>query len=398
MLGEVLAILPPSAGLLAAGALVVVVLFVLFCAFGEYTRKAHVSGYLAPDKGFIKVFTRDFGTVAERRVEENQVVKKGDVLFVLSLDRNGLDGLSSGRVAVEETRRREQAARREREQAAALRDLQLEQAHAHVEELSEELKKVDRQIELQKLRVASLGKATERFASLKSDHFISENQYQQQLGQQLEQEVALASLDRTRMGLVHDIGGARRQIPELELKSQSNVSSLERQVSSIDQDLADIETRRQIAITAPADGYATAIQVEPGQATNPNYPLLSIVPIESTLEARLLAPATAIGFIQPGKQVNLRYAAYPFQRFGHYRGTVRQVSKTVVTPSEVPIPIRVEDAYYVIRVALDQQSIQAYGENLPLRSGMALDADVLLDRRPIYEWVFEPLFSIRGRL
>ena len=35
---------------------------------------------------------------------------------------------------------------------------------------------------------------------------------------------------------------------------------------------------------------------------------------------------------------------------------------------------------------------------MPLRSGMLVDASVMLERRKLYEWVLEPLFSISGRL
>lgn len=39
-----------------------------------------------------------------------------------------------------------------------------------------------------------------------------------------------------------------------------------------------------------------------------------------------------------------------------------------------------------------------YGERKPLQSGMVLEADILHDRRQLYEWVLEPLYSVAGRL
>ena len=53
---------------------------------------------------------------------------------------------------------------------------------------------------------------------------------------------------------------------------------------------------------------------------------------------------------------------------------------------------------YRITVALDRQTVQAYGVAQPLVAGMQLEADVLLDRRRLIEWIFEPLLSITGRL
>jgi membrane fusion protein len=397
-LGEVLAILPPSLRSIVVAAALFGAVFVAFCVFGQYARKVHVTGFLAPDKGFVKVFTRDAGTIVNKYVEEGQSVRKGDVLFVVSLDRSSEAGGGAGRVAVEEIQRRKEALKRERTKLGEIGRIQVEQLQTRILELSAELKKIGSEIDLQSQRIETLRKTSARYSNLAAEHFISDNQFQQQLGVQLEQEVALAAMERNKLTIARDLDATRRQIPELELRSRIDISSLERQASSLDQDVADFETRRELQVSAPVDGIATAIQAEAGQFASPNFPLLSIIPAGSVLEARLLAPAAAVGFIRPGKEVNLRYAAYPFQRFGHRRGTVQQVTRTVVNPSESPTPVKSNEPYYVVLVGLDQQFVQAYGDKLPLRAGMTLEADVLLDRRPIYHWILEPLFSIEGRV
>jgi membrane fusion protein len=53
---------------------------------------------------------------------------------------------------------------------------------------------------------------------------------------------------------------------------------------------------------------------------------------------------------------------------------------------------------YRITVELDQQAVQAYGQAQALAPGMQLDADVMLDRRRLIEWIFEPVLSIAGRV
>ncbi len=398
LFGEALVIWPVSLKLITLGAVLAGVAFIAFAIWGEYTRKVHVTGFLAPTKGFVKVHVREVATIAERRVEEGQSVKKGDILFVLSLDRGGMSGVGAGQVAVTETRRRREALLQEKSKLAAIGRSQADQLHKRIAALSDEHSKIDRDIELQRQRVETFRKTAERYKQLLSENFISANQLQQQIGLQLEQEVLLGNLERSKLGLAREIVAAKQQLPEIALRSQNDLSALERQLSSLEQDLAEVDARRELIVVAPSDGIATAIQAEPGQIASPNIPLLSILPAGSALQARLLAPATAVGFIQLGKEVNLRYAAYPYQRFGHQRGTVRQVSKAIVTPNELPGPIQTQEPFYLVTVALDAQDIQAYGEKLPLQSGMTLEADVLLDKRPIYQWVLEPLFSIKGRV
>jgi membrane fusion protein len=57
-----------------------------------------------------------------------------------------------------------------------------------------------------------------------------------------------------------------------------------------------------------------------------------------------------------------------------------------------------QEPVYRVTVALETQTVTAYGTELPLQAGMVLDADIALDQRRIFEWVFDPLYSITGRL
>jgi membrane fusion protein len=101
-------------------------------------------------------------------------------------------------------------------------------------------------------------------------------------------------------------------------------------------------------------------------------------------------------------QVLVRYQAYPYQKFGQYPAQVREVASTSLRSEDLAVPGSVSgtngELLYRIRLRLQRQSVQAYGETLPLKSGMLVDASVLLEQRRLYEWVLEPLFSISGRL
>ena len=43
------------------------------------------------------------------------------------------------------------------------------------------------------------------------------------------------------------------------------------------------------------------------------------------------------------------------------------------------------------------QTITAYGEAIPLQSGMQLEADIQIETRSLIEWVFDPLYTLIGR-
>ncbi len=139
------------------------------------------------------------------------------------------------------------------------------------------------------------------------------------------------------------------------------------------------------------------MQARIGLAADPAVPLLAIVPTGSVLQAELLVPARAIGFVKPGQTVRLAYEAFPFQRFGLHGGRVVTVSRNLLRPAELIAPIAIAEPSYRVIVALDRQSVPAFGQDFPLGPDMTLKADIVLDRRSLLEWVFEPLISLRGR-
>ena len=124
------------------------------------------------------------------------------------------------------------------------------------------------------------------------------------------------------------------------------------------------------------------------------------------LQAHLFAPSRTAGFVRPGQTVYLRYAAYPYQKFGLHSGRITAVSSTPFAPSELPpnlsqqliAQVGSHEALYRINVQLDQQSVKAYGDNLPLKAGLTLEADVLQERRKVWEWVLEPVLAARQHM
>ncbi|MFO1298408.1 MAG: HlyD family secretion protein [Rubrivivax sp.] len=138
-------------------------------------------------------------------------------------------------------------------------------------------------------------------------------------------------------------------------------------------------------------------------------PLLVIVPAEHRLQAHLYGPSRAVGFARQGQRVVLRYEAFPYQRFGHHEGTVASISRTAVSPSDLPPSLSslaspgtaggsgAGEPLYRVVVDLGSQAVAAYGERLALQPGMTLEAEVSLERRRLYEWVLEPVRAMTGR-
>ena len=253
-------------------------------------------------------------------------------------------------------------------------------------------------------RVSLAEETSARYQSLLEKDYISREQRQQKHEELLDQQARLRAAERERIALRRELDTREESLATLRLKHQNQLAQIERFISSTSQELSESEGRRMLAITAPIDGTATAVVAEVGQAVDGRRPLLSIVPAGSQLEAQLYAPSRAVGFVHPGAQVLMRYQAYPYQKFGHARGTVVSVARTALPASEISslLPPGMEtqgsEPLYLITVALERQTIDAYGVAQPLQAGMLLEADVLQETRRLYEWVLEPLLSLTGKL
>lgn len=396
--GEVVLYRPLSFLWLSMMCLLVTAALGFFVAWGEYTSKEKVSGFLAPDRGAIKIYSPLAGSVIERRVREGQSVRAGETLLVVSAERQSPDMGATLQEGAEQLRRRQTMLAEERDKQRQL-VLATDQAlQLRIAQLGREYRQLTSEIATQTERVAMADRDFARFNSLVEAKFVSPAQADQKAADRLDQVARLQSLQRTRLALERDIAGAHDEQLAQRLKNTAQLASLDRTGAGVAQDAADFEGRRSVAITAPVDGVVTAIFADVGQISSSVTPLLTLLPAGAALEAQLLVPTRAVGFLVEGEEVNLRYTAFPFERFGHHAGRVKFIAKSTVNPQEIPISIDAKEPMYRVTVTLGKQSVPAYGEERPLAAGMLVDADILIDRRKLYEWALDPLYSVTGRL
>lgn len=195
---------------------------------------------------------------------------------------------------------------------------------------------------------------------------------------------------------------AQQQLAQLPLNTATQRNDTERQLATITQSIAQNEQQRAVVLRAPRAGVVSTVLLKEGQMVGAGQPLLSLLPAGSVLQAQLLVPSRAIGFVAPGSRVVLRYQAFPYQKFGQQYGHVTDISRSALSPADIVALVGQQpqqpDPLYRVQVALDSQKILAYGKEEPMKPGMALEADILMDRRRLIEWVFEPLYGMAHHL
>ncbi|MGZ8171643.1 MULTISPECIES: HlyD family secretion protein [Methylobacter] len=405
-LGDIVLIRPISFAYLTTVAGLLALIVAAFLVLGTYTKRSTVSGQLIPDTKLVKVFVPQPGIVLENHVVEGQRVTQGDVLYVLSSERQ-----SSTQGNTQETISSQVEARRQslRDELEKTRSMQKEDREALVKKiagLQAELSKLDSQIESQKSRVQLSTETRSRYEGLLAQDYISKEQLQQKQEELLDQRYRLQGQERDRISVNRELTAQHYELANLSVKQQKQLAQIEREITSTAQELTESEAKRRLIIAAPETGIATAVSAEVGQAVDTSKPLVSVVPDGAILQAHLYAPSKAVGFVKAGDAVLLRYQAYPYQKFGHAQGKVISVSKTAIPSNELVVIGNLSnnaaggnnEPLYRVTVSITAQAINAYGKPQPLQAGMSLEADVLQDTRHLYEWVLEPLYSLTGKL
>lgn len=401
--GDIIAAPPVTIWWLTSVGLAIAFALIIFAFFASYTARSTVSGELTPAEGLIKVYPPETAVVLEKRVSEGQQVKKGDVLYLLSSERTSSAVGGIQEAAIQQIEIRKRSLQSQELVLKKLSEIDRDALAGEIRALELEATGLSQRIDEQISQVDSSTRTESRYQELSSKGYVSVDQYVDRQSAAREQRGRLSSLQRDLLAVRRQLETKRSEKATVPLKYESEIAELRRGIALADQEIAQSEIKRSLSIVAPQAGRVSTLLAEVGQVSDPSKPIASVVPQNSVLTAHLYAPSRAIGFLKSGNRVNLRYEAYPYQKFGYQKGTVVNITAVGLSLNEIRgLTMNSQqlagETFYKVVVALDSQSIIAYGSEQKLQAGMTVEADILRETRRIYEWALEPLFSISGKL
>lgn len=399
-LGTVALYCPPYRWLVISVVIVITAATALFFILGSYTKYESSTGELLPKNGMLIVPPPVSATVIDIPVKEGQHVEKGDVVMVMSSEVSTQLG-QTRQVIAENLVAQRQRLQQDLLNLSKLHQVEMEGLRATVDSLRRQQAQLKLQLSHRNRQVALARLQRDKLKAMQSQGYASNRQLEEQESLLLDNQARYQEYQRQLLDITQKIVQAQQQLNEKPLDNEKKRNDIERQLADNRQSMAENEARRAIELRAPKSGYVGMIMVKTGQMVNAGQSAIAILPSDSELVARIMVNTHSIGFIQAGQRVVLRYKAFPYQKFGQQYGKVIEVSRTALSPQEVTTLTgknNVQEQQYRVLVALDKQTIKAYSQEEPLKPGMALDADFIVDRRHLYEWVLEPLFALGHKI
>jgi len=393
--GEVVSLQPISSTILSWALASLIAFILCFLSIAQYARKETVTGYLTPTFGTAKIFVPQQGFIKELQVKEGQEVAEGDPLLTVvtsQITANG-DDVNATVLAVLAQQRdvvERQIAAEERRTAS-----EHDRLASTIKGIEGEIAQLEDQRKIQNERL----KLSESFVStgekLTASGALPTIELRRREQAALEQKQNLVSLDQQITARRTQLTDTRHTLEQLPIVAAERIRVVRNDLSSIEQRVAEVNGRRAYVIKAPTSGRVSTLQATVGQIADPRHMQLEIIPLDSTLQAELFFPTRAFGFVRPGQQVRILYDAFPYQKFGTYRGSVTRISHSILTGNETTGPLTLKEPAYRVSVALERPDIDAYGLKMPLQPDMLLKADVILEQRSLMRWLLDPVLSAR---
>ena len=375
---------------------------IVFLFSAEYSRKETVRGFLMPSKGVIKSYANQAGTIEKIWVKEGDKVTKGQSLATILVQQSNSEGVDLSTQIADLLNAQDSLLNDEITQHQALEVQEMLSLKSQKIALKSEQTALKNQLALSAEKLTLLNQRQLDFNQLNQSGFLSklEKERQQQAlldAKQEEQNMARLLLQQT-----NTLSQIEFNIENVPQQYRLRINGLKRQQGDLHRQLAQTASNYTYTITATNDGIATGIQVVEGetlsQSKAQSTPLLHILPEGSELVAELLLPTRSAGFVALGNTTRLRFDAFPYQRFGFIKSEIVRIDQTLIAPNEIQLLIVLQEPVYRLRAKLNRQNVEAYGKQFKLKSGMLFEADIMLEKRTLIEWLLEPIYSLKGRI
>lgn len=376
--------------------------FITFVIMGSYTRRVNVSGEITTWPRPVNIYSSVQGFIVKQFVTEGQEIRKGEPIYQIDVSRSTSSGVVSDnqRKDIENqiVRIANIISRLEDSKKATLQTL--EKQKMQYQEAFERSTAIVRRAEE---GIIIMKNNMNNYRTYQKKGLINKDQLTNQTALYYQQQNNLLSLSGQNEQNALQITSLESQIKIQAADFDNRIYQMELQRYELQKELINTDVNGEVIIRALSDGKIDSLSVTVGQMVSAGDSLLQIIPDKIKDHYLVVwAPNDAVPYINPGDRVNIRYEAFPAEKFGQFAATVLLVSKTPASSQEMltyqGAPKNNQNTsvpYYKIVVRPDLQEIRYDGKFLPIENGMKAQGTLFLEKRKIYQWMLSPFYDMK---
>ncbi len=367
--------------------------------FGRYIKHLEASGQLMPTKGLLNLRSPITGKITAIFVRSGQHLDTQAQVFAIT---SGIESPAIGDIttAIDRSLHAEiDIANSEYASADSKKRVRETGLRNRLVFLKAQIPQFDSQIKIQEQVVASSKNIFNEFSSVRGTGIVSDPEVQQQWLSVLNAQQQIVSLRRQRLDAQSQLAQIEEQLRELPISTKTDEDTIRSKLQDLKQQLTKLSGGNIVVVRSPSAGEISSLTCHVGDSVSVGESLASITPRGSPLEAQILVPSEAIGFVRQNTNVELHYTSFPYREFGAFTGMVNSISSSALTSSELTSLTgqHSDTPMYVVMITLPSQSVNAQGRKVMLRPGMQVTAEIAMNQLRLIDWVFEPLFDLTGR-
>lgn len=369
--------------------------------FGKFTQRIDVKGEVITLPHSINVFSPQQGFIIKQYVKIGDIVKKDQALYEIDVSRN----TSSGNVSAAQIASINDKIENSNDIIKKLIDNKSQTINALNEQLktsTDSLKETNRMLQNTQAGLKKMHANLASYDKYLSDGLITKDQYNYQHSLYFQQQSAYQSLVSQKMQLESQITQLNSDRVTKAADFDNQISSQYNQANDYKNQLVESNANGNLIIKATSDGRVESLLATQGQTVENGSSLAQIKPTGNVEYYLILwLPNNAIPYLKVGDPINIRYDAFPSDKFGQFPGTILSISSMPASRQEMSEYTNVSDgtaqqelALYKAIVKIKDKEFKHNGKTLRLSNGLKAQAVVFLEERPLYMWMFTPVYKI----
>ena len=402
-MGKALLIKGYSAWFVFLLSIIFIIVLVLAAIFGTYTRRINVPGEITTQPRAINLFSTQQGFIINSHVKVGDKVKKGDPIYELDVSQTTQLGNVTQKT-IESINNQIKNISEIIETLKENKQITLNALKQQIDEynkfhqdslllvknaekgMSEMYESMQNYADYQKKGLIN----NEQFNNQRYLYYQQQNSYQFLQNQIIQENLSIIQLNSELVTKIADF--------------DNKISEYQFQLNALQRQLTEVNAKGTLIISAPSDGRIESLSVTDGQMVKTDDSLAQLIPANTDSYYLVLwAPNESVPYISVNDKINIRYEAYPYQKFGQFSGKIMSISKVPASSQEMSTysssPLSQNNvnyqAYYKVMVSLDKQQMAKFNNKIKLTNGMKADITLFLEKRPIYQWMLSPFYDIQ---